>query len=222
MAGNHIVIADHRSIMREAISVIVNEMPHMQVSYKITSKSRLIRQLPYCKEEVVIMGFPLKHKQEIQTVNKGLAQSQTRLMYIAEESSRSQLYNLMALQLNSYVLTRCGRQELEDAVRAAAYDGYLICQQILNRLALTPARLAEERKEKRANCDPVQLSEREIEVIQLIAQEYASREIAEELYLSEYTVMTHRKNIMKKIGVNNVAGLIKFAVRRNIVRPARL
>ena len=61
------------------------------------------------------------------------------------------------------------------------------------------------------------LTRRETEVLGLVAQEMTSREIAEKLFISEETAKTHRKNIIKKLGVKGVAGLVKFAYRHNLI-----
>jgi DNA-binding NarL/FixJ family response regulator len=61
------------------------------------------------------------------------------------------------------------------------------------------------------------LTTREREILKLIAQEYTNRQIAEELFISERTVETHRKNIFRKTGTNNLVGLIKFAYANNLI-----
>lgn len=61
------------------------------------------------------------------------------------------------------------------------------------------------------------LSKREIEVLTLICKEYSNSEIAEKLFLSVSTVETHRKNLIAKLGVNNTVGLVKFALRNNLI-----
>ncbi|MDZ7933446.1 MAG: LuxR C-terminal-related transcriptional regulator [Emticicia sp.] len=61
------------------------------------------------------------------------------------------------------------------------------------------------------------LSSREIEVLKLIAQEYSSSQIAEKLFVSVSTIDSHRKNIMIKLGVDNIVGLIKLAVQHKLI-----
>lgn len=65
--------------------------------------------------------------------------------------------------------------------------------------------------------DTVGLSEREIQVLKLVAQEMNTNEIAEKLFVSVNTIETHRKNLLKKLGVKNSIGLIKFAIRHGLV-----
>ena len=61
------------------------------------------------------------------------------------------------------------------------------------------------------------LTEREIEIIKLIAEEKSNKQIAEKLFISERTVETHRKNIFRKTATNNIVGLIKFAYANNLI-----
>lgn len=63
------------------------------------------------------------------------------------------------------------------------------------------------------------LSERELEIITLISLEYSGKEISEQLFISLNTVETHRKNIMKKLKTKNVIGLVKYALKNNLINP---
>ncbi|GAA6773258.1 response regulator transcription factor [Flavobacterium sp. CGRL2] len=63
------------------------------------------------------------------------------------------------------------------------------------------------------------LSPREIEIIILIALEYSGKEISEKLFISSHTVETHRKNIMKKLNIKSTIGLVKYALKNNLINP---
>ena len=63
------------------------------------------------------------------------------------------------------------------------------------------------------------LSNREIEIVKLIAGGFTNKEIADKLFLSNHTIITHPKNIMSKIGVNNTAGIVVYAVKESLVVP---
>ncbi len=68
-------------------------------------------------------------------------------------------------------------------------------------------------------CEPVLLSERENEIITLIAEGLTNSQIADQLFLSTHTINTHRKNIMSKLGVKNTAGIVMYAVKTNLISP---
>jgi len=69
------------------------------------------------------------------------------------------------------------------------------------------------------SCEPVVLSEREIEIIVHIAEGNTNVQIADMLHLSSHTINTHRKNIMAKLGVKNTAGIVMYAVKSNLISP---
>ena len=86
--------------------------------------------------------------------------------------------------------------------------------------SLTKKRLSFNKEEEfRNTCANLNISEREVEIIKLIAEGFINKEIADKLFLSTHTVNTHRKNIMSKLGVSNATGIVIFAVKENLVSP---
>lgn len=77
----------------------------------------------------------------------------------------------------------------------------------------------EEEDKTKAVLEKLKISEREQEIIRLIAEGFINKEIADQLFLSTHTVNTHRKNIMQKLGINNTAGIVLFAVKEGIISP---
>ncbi len=71
--------------------------------------------------------------------------------------------------------------------------------------------------ERKQVSDDNKLTNREIEIVRLIEKEYSNKKIAEELFLSERTVETHRKNIFRKTKTNSVIGLIKYAYEHKLI-----
>ena len=69
------------------------------------------------------------------------------------------------------------------------------------------------------SCDPIHLSGRETEVLELIAEGLTNTQVADKLFLSTHTITTHRKNIMSKLGVNNTAAMVMYAVKTGLVSP---
>jgi DNA-binding NarL/FixJ family response regulator len=103
-------------------------------------------------------------------------------------------------------------------VRETAAGGRFFCGQILNTIRkesidVNDLELTE------FNCEAVSITERELEIITLIAEGYTNVEIAEKLFLSPHTVNTHRKNILQKLGVNNTAAIVMYAVKTQLVSP---
>jgi len=73
--------------------------------------------------------------------------------------------------------------------------------------------------EEEETCAPTSLTVRELEIVRLTAQGQKAKEVAAQLFLSTHTVYTHRKNIMKKLGVNSASEMIVYAINNGLVQP---
>jgi DNA-binding NarL/FixJ family response regulator len=111
--------------------------------------------------------------------------------------------------ISGYILKNIGKQELVTALEKIANNGIYFSDEVL--LEMTKATVR-----KREN-EESHLTDRELEIIRLIEQEFSNRQIAETLYISERTVETHRKNIFRKTRTNSVIGLIKYAYEHKLV-----
>jgi DNA-binding NarL/FixJ family response regulator len=110
---------------------------------------------------------------------------------------------------SAYVLKNAGKTELLNAMDIAIKGGQYISKEIESNIALLSTEDDFVKRHK--------LTSREIQIIQLLASEKSSQEIAEILFLSVYTVNTHRKNILQKLGLKNAAGLIRFASENQLI-----
>ena len=118
----------------------------------------------------------------------------------------------------SYVKKDCELSEIVNAVLETKKGNKFFCGQILETIQKAQIDVNDIDFES-FSCEAVILSERENEIIVLIAEGYTNNKIAELLFLSNHTITTHRKNIMSKLGVKNTAGIVMYAVKTNLVSP---
>jgi DNA-binding NarL/FixJ family response regulator len=102
-------------------------------------------------------------------------------------------------------LKNAGREELLHAIKQVHEGNYYYGNEILKSMA-----------EPKQIDQTAILSKREIEIINLIAEELTTQEIAEKLFISPHTVDTHRKNLLAKLNVRNTAGIVKFALQNHL------
>ena len=110
---------------------------------------------------------------------------------------------------SGYVLKYIGKQELIHALEKIATGGIYFPDEVMEEMTR-----AAERKSELAEA---RLTNREIEIIRLIEKEYNNKMIAETLFLSERTIETHRKNILRKTNTSSVLGLIKYAYEHHLI-----
>ncbi|MEJ8818224.1 response regulator transcription factor [Lacibacter sp. H407] len=111
--------------------------------------------------------------------------------------------------ISGYLLKNIGQTEFITALNKIAAGGIYFSDEVLQEMLK-----ASERKQVN---DESKLTNREVEIVRLIEKEYSNKKIAEELFLSERTVETHRKNIFRKTKTNSVIGLIKYAYEHKLV-----
>jgi DNA-binding NarL/FixJ family response regulator len=109
--------------------------------------------------------------------------------------------------VNGYVLKNDSHRQLLQAI-ADIKDGKVFLSSDVNKILIGNLQNPDEGK---------MLSDREREILKLVAKEYTNNEIAQELFISERTVETHRKNIFRKTGTSSLVGLIKFAYANNLI-----
>ncbi len=139
-----------------------------------------------------------------------------RFVAITFDQMGSTIVNALKMGVMSYIKKDCDIDEIVDAVRDTAKGNKFFCGQILETIRSESIEVENIGFEP-LNCDPISLTERESEIILLIAEGYTNNQIAEKLFLSSHTITTHRKNIMHKLGVNNTAGIVMYAVKANLI-----
>jgi len=107
-------------------------------------------------------------------------------------------------------MKKAGREELEKAIHTIAAGQLHFGQEVMKTLLQSNENDGQAERIKH-------LTKRELEIVKLIVQEYSSAEIAEQLFISLGTVETHRHNIFKKLNVKNSIGVVKFALKYNLV-----
>ncbi|MFM7309907.1 MAG: LuxR C-terminal-related transcriptional regulator, partial [Flavobacteriales bacterium] len=146
-------------------------------------------------------------------VQKGL-----RFIAITDEQSSNIIIDAIKAGVHSYIKKNCDITEIIDSVRETAFGGRFFCGKILQKLRRDSINIQDLLNDS-YSCEPVVLSERELEIISLIAEGFTNNQIAEKLFLSPHTVNTHRKNILQKLGANNTAAIVMYAVKSNLVSP---
>lgn len=154
-----------------------------------------------------------------EAIRDGMRKSkQVRFIAITPDPSQLALMSALRAGVTSYIKKDCSRKEIIDSVLQTGEGRKFFCGKILR--AIQSAALdVDNMFGEGTGCDPVTVSERESEIIALIAEGCSYTRIADRLCLSAHTVATHRKNIMQKLGVNNTAALVLYAVKNGLVSP---
>ena len=128
--------------------------------------------------------------------------------------------SILNSKINGLLLHECDKSEIMEAINASLTKNRFVCSKILSLLTAEEEIKKTNSYIKTLKCNGLMVSEREIDVIVEISLGLSNKQIAEKLCLSQHTVNTHRKNIMQKLGVNNTAGIVMFAVKNKLLESS--
>ncbi len=218
MSEVKVIIADSNQLIRFGLSAILRNYEGIAVVGEANNELDLFEMITNFQPDLVMLDF-LADGFSVDTVNRAKQlNSKLRLVAITSEQSGHTIVNALKAGVDSYIKKDCDINEIVDSVKETGAGGKFFCGQILDAIAKESIDV-EELDLAQVTCEPVSLSARELEVITLIAEGHTNVQIADKLFLSSHTITTHRKNIMQKLGVNNTAAIVMYAVKSGLVSP---
>ena len=212
------LLADRSSLTLAGLRAILGPIGRIDIVGEARDAAEMHLLITKLRPQVVLID----HTAEgfgAEAIREGLKKSRhTKFIALTPDPSQLALLSALRAGVTSYIKKDCSREEIIDAVLHTGDGQKFFCGKILR--AIQAAALDVDALFDHAlDCEPVTVTERESEIIALIAEGCSYTRIADRLCLSAHTVTTHRKNIMQKLGVNNTAALVLYAVKNGLVSP---
>jgi two-component system response regulator NreC len=206
-----VVIVDDHAILRSGLRRVLEAEADIEVVGEAESAERAVFEALGTKPDVLLMDVVMPGKSGIEGMPAVLqAVPEAKVLILSMQDDPRYVREAFAVGASGYVLKEAADTEVVGAVRAVAAGERYVHPALGARLI---AAEAEERK--RAEEDP--LSEREREVLRLLALGHTNQEIAEQLYISVRTAETHRAHIMRKLGLSSRAELVRHALENGLI-----
>jgi two-component system, NarL family, nitrate/nitrite response regulator NarL len=204
------IIDDHRIVIDGLLSLLHGH-DHLKVVITTTDPIDLLNQMAVKPVDILLTDVMMPAMNGDELARKVQERFPQIKILALSMSGQGDVVNRMIeyADISGYVLKNIGKQELIAALEKIANNGIYFSDEVL--LEMTKATVRKKENEES------HLTDRELEIIRLIEQEFSNRQIAETLYISERTVETHRKNIFRKTRTNSVIGLIKYAYEHKLV-----
>ena len=204
-----IVLADDHVTVRQGLKLLIEAQPDMQVVAEASDGSGAVEQARAFKPEVVVMDISMPGVNGLVATRALRAQVPgTAVVILTRHGDDAYLQELLRAGAAGYVLKQSAAAELLQAVRAVAAGGQYLDSTLTARV--TAGFVG--RKSKGLNQPGAALTERESEVLRLIASGYSNKEIAVQLDLSVKTVEVHKANSMRKLGLTGRIDIIRYAI----------
>ena len=206
-----ILIVDDHAIMRDGIRALLGLHDDLEIVGEASEGREAIEKARDLMPDVVIMDIAMPGMDGLEAARRIMRKTpKTKVLVLTQYDNKEYVLSAIKAGVSGYVPKRALGSELVSAI-------YAICQ---GNSFLYPSAAAALIKEylQQAEKEPYdQLTEREREILKLIAEGHTSREIAEMLFISLKTVLGHRTKIMEKLDLHNRTELIKYAMRRGLI-----
>ena len=208
-----IVICDDHRIIRDGLRSLLETRPDMTIVGEGINGFEACKLARKFSPNIIILDVAMPDLNGIAAARRLREEApKSKILALSMHSDRHFVTSMLQAGAAGYLLKDCAFDELIDAIRAIHNGGLYVSPKIAGDVL----QAFSSRTRTTQKPGKVELSERESEILQLIAEGKSTKNAADQLHLSIKTIETHRLNIMRKIGVRSVAGLTKYAIREGL------
>jgi DNA-binding NarL/FixJ family response regulator len=211
--GIKVILADDHKIFCEGLRFMLAGQPGIEVIATAPDGHTAVQLARDLAPDVVIVDIGMPKLNGIEATRKIIAENPSvRIIALSMHSDKRFVIEMFKAGASGYLLKDCDSEELISAIKAVMEDKSYISPAVAKTVIKDYIKSIREDNTSVFNV----LTAREREVLQILAEGKSTRQIAAALYVSEKTVETHRRQIMNKLEIHSVAGLIKYAIREGL------
>jgi DNA-binding NarL/FixJ family response regulator len=203
----NLLIADSQFLITESLKLILQQEGAFNIRKVVTEKSELLKALKQENISLLILDYALTDIGSISEL-KDLKSNypDLKILVISNNVSKNELIELNSAGINDIILKTIGKEELIEALDATLKGKKYYSNELFDLLF-------EAGEKKNTGEETGQLTITELEIVRLIADGLTTKEIASRKFISFHTVISHRKNIFRKLGVTNISELIMYSIK---------
>lgn len=208
-----VFIVDDHEILREGLKSIINKEPDLEVVGEAESGSAALAMIHEYDFDIIIIDVEMPGLSGADTAKKMVSEYGKKVLALSAHSDILNVQKMLKAGVKGYLLKECLLYEIPLAIRRIVNGGIYISAQLTQDVVSDYVK----RLSQVENSALTILTNKEIEVLKLIAKGIPRRQIAQQLYTTTSTVSTHRQNAMEKLGLSNNADLVTWAIREGII-----
>jgi len=208
-----VMIVDDHHMFLEGITALLDGREDIHIVAQATSGDDALQKLKEMRVDVLITDLSMKDVNGFELCEEVTSTyPYINVLALSMHGDSTSIKKAIKSGVNGYILKNTSHEQLIYAIEQVANGQTYYSETVKDTLVAGIA--GNEKEDIYTN---VKLTKREVEILKLIVAEYTTQQIADELFISFHTVESHRKNTMRKLGVNNMAGLIKYAIREGLI-----
>lgn len=208
-----LLIADDHKVLLDGLALLIEQEPDMEILGTAGNGKQVWPILHEHPVDVAVLDINLPVQNGMEVCARITREyPQVKVLALTSYNRGAFIQQMLKAGAAGYVLKSAAAEEIVQAIREV-YAGKTYLSSFVSETLMETLR----NQPDAVNEFVPQLTKREKQILKLIAAEYTTREIAHELHLSEHTVETHRRNLLTKLNVRNVVGLIRKAMQRGLL-----
>ena len=211
-------IADDHQILIDGVKAVLNLEPKIEVTGFSLNGNEVVEWFKENQANVLVLDINMPELDGIQVLKKLKdAKNKPEIIVLSSYDDVKLVKEVLQMGAKGFVPKKSAGEHIVNAVYKVAEGNQYFTDDIKEKMMQT---LLTGQVKNEGSQDGVlisSLTKREVQVLKLVAQQYSTREIGDELHISESTVETHRKNLMKKVKVKNSVGLAIFALKNEVI-----
>ena len=215
MSKIRILVADDHAIIRKGFRYVIQQQQDLDVIGEAADGREAVRLARELEPDVVVIDIGMPQLNGIEAAEQITSRNaKVRVIILSVHSDETYIIRALNAGVKGYLLKESADLDLVRAVRSVAQGRSFFSPKVAQTLAEDYVRLIQQRGVQDSYDI---LTEREKEILQLLAEGKSNKEVATILNVSPYTVETHRANIMQKLNLHNTADIVLYAVRKKII-----
>lgn len=209
------LVVDDHTLVRTGLRALLQSLPGIHVVAEASDGEEALQLIPVHRPDVVLMDIAMKGLNGLAATARIAQEFPTvRIIILSMYDTAAYVWQALRVGASGYILKDADITELEGAIKAVMH-GETVLSPAVAQGAMTYAAIHDTPKARGST----HLTPRQSEVLQLIAAGNTTKKIAQKLNLSIKTVETHRTQVMKRLNIHNVAGLVRYAIRTGLILP---
>ena len=214
-----VLLADDHTIVREGLRRLLEAEHDIEVIGEASSGRQAVAMVGKLHPEVIVMDIAMPMLNGVEATRQICqANPKARVLILSAHSDDAYVERVIAMGAAGYLLKQTSSHILADAVREVVKGNIYFCPTIAKRLHRQSEKTLD--RKGRIKVKDTTLSSREVEVLQLIAEGKANKQIAAELGISVKTVEKHRDHLMHKLDIHDTAGLTRYAIEAGVIESS--
>lgn len=213
---NILVVDDHK-IVRDGILSLLQDQPDICVISQAENGKDALEKIPKVLPHLVLIDISMPVMNGIECTREITTKyPEIKVLALTMLNELEHIKNMLSAGAGGYLLKNSGKEELVTAIKTVVAGHNYFSTEVKDMIMMemvkkksSPGKIIGEK---------VPLTSRELDILELILQEFTNQEIADKLFISVRTVDAHRRNLLEKTGARNTAGLVKFAIENHLFK----